>query len=999
MTTRKRNEFLDIAVSDDEDNDRGYDSEAAEESKGRNVKRRRTQTRSGGLESGSEVEESDVSDSEGGNLEVEVLARPKTKQLRSEDDEDALDDVLDEKDEENSGAIGDEDHYLDVTGETEKAKAKKQGPLDRLKAKPTKRKKTGVVYLSSLPPYLKPFALKSLLETRGFGPITKVFLTPEVRSSSAPRRKSNKRKMYTDGWVEFESKKTAKICAETLNATTVGGRKGGWYYDDIWSMKYLTGFRWDDLIATVSRERSEATAKRRIEDTRARKEEKVFLQGYEKGKMLDGIQKKNEEKRKRRLEISGEKSEKLEREQTVKPRRLFKQNEVKQGRDKMAADAEGALLRLPRCYHGAVRIISTSTHVTISRQPLLMADRIRTLTSTSRRASEPSLSSQLTPGTLSAKISENTEQKFTSESSQHVPWYLQEETSVPEVAEVTATDHLPELPENSPKILPVVLEYIYKDLGLDELKLYDLRTLETPPALGANVIMVMGTVRSVKHLNVSADRLCRWLRSNYKLSPYADGLLGRNELKIKLRRKNRRARLASRTGGVVDDKDDGITTGWICVNAGVVEKAAVQEVSNDAFEGFGNLGGGTRLVVQLFTEEKRAELNLEGLWDGRIRAAEREKMQRTNVSADAPEEVRFPNSISSPSSDSISPAVPRLQFHTKRPYITHGVFPVRHFMSWTKSIVRKKTPAPDITWGILRDYLENLPDEQFELSMNRNLDKDGHNDLLSLTEQSLGGFHARSKMVARMELEAMGLQREHPQYSKKNLFDLFEGYLVWSLPIDDDIVAFVLKHLLAPRGRKNQDPNVQWLPDSDRELALEVLEKVSISGRNLMNMEMWFIIYQSASLPSTPEGDGSTPAERSAHVLRMIEGLEIPFDPLHARLLMGQIFRNGDHESFWTWWRKLPLNDSPRTGNDYAQLFAMHADLATEVQIRDCLNTWIPLMRSEEPRIDVEGQLARKILGCLEKVQPDIKKQANSGATTTFADLWRECEQSLKQSQ
>ncbi|KAL2819230.1 hypothetical protein BJX63DRAFT_382748 [Aspergillus granulosus] len=341
MTTRKRNEFLDIVASDDEDNDRGYDSEAAEESKGRTVKRRRTQTRSDQLESDSEVEESE---GEGSDAEAEDLARSKPKQGRRKVDEAESEDVYSEGEEgENSDTLGDDgDQYLDVTAETEKGKGKTKGPLDKLKAKPAKKKKTGVVYLSSLPPYLKPFALKSLLETRGFGPITKVFLTPEVRSSSAPRQKSNKRKKYTDGWVEFESKKTAKICAETLNATTVGGRKGGWYYDDIWSMKYLTGFRWDDLIATVSRERSEAAAKRRIEDTRARKEEKVFLQGYEKGKMLDGIQKKNEEKRKRKMEQAGAKDGEKEREQTVKPRRLFKQNEVKHGRDKMVvAGGEG----------------------------------------------------------------------------------------------------------------------------------------------------------------------------------------------------------------------------------------------------------------------------------------------------------------------------------------------------------------------------------------------------------------------------------------------------------------------------------------------------------------------------------------------------------------------------------------------------------------------------------------------------------------------------------
>ncbi|KAJ5558428.1 hypothetical protein N7535_008639 [Penicillium sp. DV-2018c] len=200
-------------------------------------------------------------------------------------------------------------------------------------------------------------------------------------------------------------------------------------------------------------------------------------------------------------------------------------------------------------------------------------------------------------------------------SSQNVPWYLQEEAPTKKERSL-AEAHLPQLPDDSPEMLRTLLEYTYKDLGLDSLTLFDLRGLEVPAALGANVIMVIGTARSVKHLNVSADRLCRWLRSQYKLSPYADGLLGRNELKIKLRRKAKRARAASAAGAMIDEKDDGITTGWICVNAGVVDKgASTTQLSDVGIEGFGSLDLGTNVVVQIFTEEKRAEVDLDGLWE------------------------------------------------------------------------------------------------------------------------------------------------------------------------------------------------------------------------------------------------------------------------------------------------------------------------------------------------------------------------------------------------
>ncbi|RAL15861.1 RsfS/YbeB/iojap family protein [Aspergillus homomorphus CBS 101889] len=213
----------------------------------------------------------------------------------------------------------------------------------------------------------------------------------------------------------------------------------------------------------------------------------------------------------------------------------------------------------------------------------------------------------------------------------HIPWYLQDEPEATTTRRTASRDQLPTLPENPPALLAPLVEYTFQDLGLDGLKLLDLRGLDTPPALGADVIMLIGTARSVKHLNVSADRLCRWLRSTYKLSPFADGLLGRNELKIKLRRKAKRARLASKSGTLFDDKDDGITTGWICVNAGIVEKAPerteIEAEEEDAFEGFGSVGLGTRVVVQIFTEEKRAEVDLEGLWQKNLDRIERQRQR------------------------------------------------------------------------------------------------------------------------------------------------------------------------------------------------------------------------------------------------------------------------------------------------------------------------------------------------------------------------------------
>ena len=101
------------------------------------------------------------------------------------------------------------------------------------------------------------------------------------------------------------------------------------------------------------------------------------------------------------------------------------------------------------------------------------------------------------------------------------PWYLESQDAEPTPHPFAERQRLPDLPLNPPPILQQLLKHISVDLGLDYLNLIDLRLMDPPPALGANLIMLFGTARSEKHLNVSADRLCRWLRTNYKLSPHA----------------------------------------------------------------------------------------------------------------------------------------------------------------------------------------------------------------------------------------------------------------------------------------------------------------------------------------------------------------------------------------------------------------------------------------------------------------------------------------------
>ncbi|KAL8666291.1 MAG: hypothetical protein Q9202_001560 [Teloschistes flavicans] len=200
------------------------------------------------------------------------------------------------------------------------------------------------------------------------------------------------------------------------------------------------------------------------------------------------------------------------------------------------------------------------------------------------------------------------------------PWYLQVQTPRLEPRAISDRQRLPDLPPEPPPLLQPMLQYISVDLGLDDLSLLDLREIDPPPALGANLLMIIGTARSEKHLHVSADRFCKWLRTTHKLRPYADGLLGRGELKLKLKRKNRRARMLNSVGASdSSNTDDGIRTGWVCVNIGEIEDGRAIEYENvdqkdDGYVGFGGESSGAKVVVQMLTEEKREDLDLEILW-------------------------------------------------------------------------------------------------------------------------------------------------------------------------------------------------------------------------------------------------------------------------------------------------------------------------------------------------------------------------------------------------
>lgn len=218
MASDNRNQFLDAGDSD-EDVGRGYDSEDDLQKGGRIAKRQRVQVEDSDADDFSD-EEDNQSDAGGAKL-ADGASEPAG--TGKEDD----------------GAGGKpRSKALELPGVTT-ALTKKN-----LVASESAIKKSGVVYLSRIPPFMKPEKLRSLLEP--YGKINRIFLTPEdpLEHTRRVRNGGNKKRSFTEGWVEFVKKKEAKKACDLLNAQTIGGKKSSWYRDDVWSLKYLNGFKW-----------------------------------------------------------------------------------------------------------------------------------------------------------------------------------------------------------------------------------------------------------------------------------------------------------------------------------------------------------------------------------------------------------------------------------------------------------------------------------------------------------------------------------------------------------------------------------------------------------------------------------------------------------------------------------------------------------------------------------------------------------------------------------
>jgi ESF2/ABP1 family protein len=142
-----------------------------------------------------------------------------------------------------------------------------------------KIKRSGVLYMSRVPIGMKIIDIRKLLDDYG---IQRCYFVPYKKKL---HNVDGKRvQAYKEGWIEFEDKIYAKLAEYQLNGKPIGGNKKCIYRDELWNLKYLHKFKWNDLVESMTMERKIQEKKLKMEIAQSKRENDFIIKNYEKSK-------------------------------------------------------------------------------------------------------------------------------------------------------------------------------------------------------------------------------------------------------------------------------------------------------------------------------------------------------------------------------------------------------------------------------------------------------------------------------------------------------------------------------------------------------------------------------------------------------------------------------------------------------------------------------------------------------------------------------------------
>lgn len=224
--------------------------------------------------------------------------------------------------------IGQEDNCSPLEVESannhERAEKGKNKIKKRLLKEAARADKRGVCYLSRIPPRMDPLRLRQILSQ--YGEVQRIYLAPEDPEATGRRKQAGgfRGQEFSEGWVEFTRKTVAKRVADMLNGEQIGGKKRSTFYYDIWNIKYLSKFKWDDLTEEIAYKNAIREQKLALEISAAKRERDFYLSKVDKSRALSSIEERIKKKQKVQQEL-GTNSEQPADQQGPKVIRQFPQ--------------------------------------------------------------------------------------------------------------------------------------------------------------------------------------------------------------------------------------------------------------------------------------------------------------------------------------------------------------------------------------------------------------------------------------------------------------------------------------------------------------------------------------------------------------------------------------------------------------------------------------------------------------------------------------------------
>lgn len=586
--------------------------------------------------------------------------------------------------------------------------------------------------------------------------------------------------------------------------------------------------------------------------------------------------------------------------------------------------------------------------------------------------------------------------------SEDAPWYLQEEpprhpTLVPEL------QPLPDIPKDTPGILGDLVKCLAEDMGLDDLNLMDLRSLDPPAALGPSLIMIFGSARSDRHLHISAGRLKSWLRKK-GFNAHADGLIGRKDFKIALRRRQRRAKLL---GTTPSPAESGLTTRWICMNLGTIEYTSTEEMpfesDSGTMTGFGvRQTGGTTIVVQMFTESKRKELELELLWSRILARRGNKRLVEDDLEyaeADAhPNEVSIfteggsPKILTKPAQRRFfSTSSRRLAPPNESNQVTNPSTPTRASSSVdilldpVKSLAAKTAELEQ-----MQAEFAGLPYSQAVETI-APLESGHQSPWIERWSAVIKHLAAEQSWRFRLWLVAAGRKLGIQAYTLGYLRDLVQelellGIICQRSQYLDLLQAVYLEH---------PESNTSVAEQSD--LALYILNIMFERGEPIMNTDVFVSLLESLARTNSP-------SEQKGHIQTVLEKAilqaDLPYIGEEGTIQLLDAYAAQDNwDRWWDVWRMAPQHGLPRSERLYTHMWATIAASQHQRRCREALRSYFSEMLNEQPPVKPEGAVKEALEACMRVAEPEAEElaktlvvhdlQTQRASQAEFVHMWR----------